>query len=1092
MKLPEDGLSVFPRLEVLNLANNQIKSIAGLSKIFKLRALGLQQNSIRSVKNVEHLVQLEVLDLARNQIATVHALRLLSLNKGLVHLHLEGNPVVETDERQKRKNIVHVRNLLPALQSLDSVPCVNLSSKDKKKANSVSTGKCLFESELIPDYKTLWVATACDNIQIFQDVHNSSQSQQDDDEWDTRDEDGEGRPKKPLTREQQRQKDELRSRAIGFRSRGKAIPSPPKVKTSAYCFGPTQPPTIRKKKKKPTPADPSVVREQQRRANELSAPKYTPVDQTMMHQEQRRKSRVDFHQAMTVGERLQLAKDMTQRRPTATVLSARSRSILAKAESRRRASVAEVTTAKEEAIEEADPPTPAGQSPSFQRASPLKDAMVFRIDPVDTPRSPKGVLTFRVDPYPEGSTNCTKEAGFLHDLAVSDFLNHAEEEFSTALTALNVLLSMCEKEQGDQKKLMDYRASLDALDILNENESNELYTKAQDHSDNELQTQCTNWFTKLGVVKKCMRQLLEKLEGHAPGSGVIRAYCRCLRSNELRGIITTTAEAQEEDLNQPNTEAFKTEESLASGPKVSHAAANGLQHANLQQDEPTSDSATSLTFEDTSEQALGVTEPFKANCSTDFSVEDDLDFLEPTDSVFTEDNDLDMAANAVVPQDMETSTSSLTADAALDSEAGSTMNIEMNDVVDSKGNTDDDLWGTNTGEDNGEPSVVIEDESDIEKLDEAIAIVDTVTDNDDQVAVDETTVHVVSEGPEASSEDYDWLATSTEDQTESAETDAFKQDLATVSGDEVDQEQIESGQDYDWSGTHTTEASNEEEAEVSQEIYNVEEVEVYDGDEEAEEVYNGEQVEISHETYEPEVYEAEESNDVEEAEENVEYSEEVATEEVEEAEGQFELGEGVDADDEEAETFGDWEKGFDPNSNHYFWFNHSTGESSWSPPEGWPHEVDEPFSTEDTGMGEEQQEQEYTYEEGTAEAQDHEETGAEDQGYEEGAAEGQYYEEGVYEHGEGTEEGQYYEEGTGETQYYEEGGEEQAYEEQQCEEQQYEETATDGQWYDETAAEGHEYVTEDGEEVEQQTGEESPRRSEASDFEFDDSDLPGF
>eukprot|EP00644_Phytophthora_capsici_P004147 jgi/Phyca11/15940/fgenesh1_pg.PHYCAscaffold_17_\ len=416
-----------------------------------------------------------------------------------------------------------------------------------------------------------------------------------------------------------------------------------------------------------------------------------------------------------------------------------------------------------------------------------------------------------------------------------------------------------------------------------------------------------------------------------------------------------------------------------------------------------------------------------------------------------------MAANEFVPQDMETSTSSLTADAALDSEAGITMN-----------NKDD--------------------------------------------AVDETTVHVVSEEPEASSEDYDWLATSTEGQAESAETDTFKQDLATVSGDEVDdeidQEQIESGQDYDWSGTHTTEASNEEEAEisleayndeeaeVSQEIYNVEEeVEVYDGDEEAEvhqEVYNGEEVEISHETYEPEVYEAEESNDVEEAEGNVEYSEEVATEEVEGAEGQFELGEGVDADDEEAETFGDWEKGFDPNSNHYFWFNHNTGESSWSPPEGWPHEVDEPFSTEDTGMGEEQQEQEYTYEEGTAEAQDHEETGTEDQGYEEGAAEDQYYEEGVYEHGEGTEEGQYYEEGTGETQYYEEGGEEQAYEEQQCEEQQYEETATDGQWYDETAAEGHEYVAEDGGQVEQQTGEESPRRSEASDFEFDDSDLPGF
>ncbi|KAK1939384.1 Dynein assembly factor 1 [Phytophthora citrophthora] len=1164
MKLPEDGLSAFPRLEVLNLAKNQLKSIGGLSKIFKLRALGLQQNSIRSVKNVEHLVQLEVLDLAHNQIATVHALRLLSLNKGLTHLHLEGNPVVETDERQKRKNIVHVRNLLPALQSLDSVPCVNLSSKDKKKANSVSTGKCLFESELIPDYKTLWVATACDNIQVFQDAssHNSSQSQQDDDEWDTREEDGEDRPKKPLTREQQRQKDELRSRAIGFRSRGKAIPSPAKVKTSAYSFGPSQPPTVRTKKKKPTPADPSVVREQQRRASELSAPKYTPVDQTMMNQEKKRKSRVDFHQAMTVGERLQLAMDITQRRPTVTVLSARSRSILAKAESRKRASVAE--TVKEEVIEEEDEEslTTADQPPRSPRTSPLKDAMVFRIDPVDTPRSPKGILTFRVDPYPEGSTNCSKEGGFLHDLAVSDFLNHAEEEFSTALTALNVLLSMCEKEQGDPKKLMDYRASLDALDILNESESNELYKKAQDHSDNELQTQCSNWFTKLGVVKKCMRQLLEKLEGHAPGSGVIRAYCRCLRSNELRGIITTTAEDQEEALNQPSAGAGNIKEVLLeSEPDVPQTAANDLLEANLQQDEQTSDSSTSRSIEDSSTQALdernsgartpdSVTEPPTDNRNTDFSIGDDLDFLEPTDSVFTEDYGFDMAASDSVSQCMETTTSSLTADkhtSGLESEMDITMDIQINDVVDSNQSAAENLWETTAGEDNGDTkksSVVIEDESTIEKLDEAIAIVDTITDNDDQVAVDEITAHVESEEPDASNEDYDWLATSTEVQDESAEADTFKQDLITVSGDEADdnigQEQTDSGQDFDWPSTHTTEAPNEEEVEVSQEAYNGEEAEVsqeiYNGEEEAEgpqEVYNGEEeVEISHETYEAEVYEAEESNDVGEAQENVEYSEEVATEEMEETGSQFELGDGVDADDEEAETFGDWEKGFDPNSNHYFWFNHNTGESSWTPPEGWPHEVDEPFSGEDAGTEEEQQEQEYVYEEGTAEAQEYEETGTGDQANEEGATEGQYYEEGAYEHGEGTEEGQYYEEGTNDTQYYEEGAEEQVYEEatpeeqqydetatdgqwydetaaeeqeyeeqqyeeqqyeeQQYEEQQYDETATDGQWYDETAAEEQEYVEEDGEQVEQQTGEESPCRSETSDFEFDDSDLPGF
>lgn len=59
-----------------------------------------------------------------------------------------------------------------------------------------------------------------------------------------------------------------------------------------------------------------------------------------------------------------------------------------------------------------------------------------------------------------------------------------------------------------------------------------------------------------------------------------------------------------------------------------------------------------------------------------------------------------------------------------------------------------------------------------------------------------------------------------------------------------------------------------------------------------------------------------------------------------------ELETGEDADDEEAETFGDWEKGFDPSTNHYFWFNHASGESSWEPPEDWPFEVDEPFEAE--------------------------------------------------------------------------------------------------------------------------------------------------
>ncbi|EGZ23607.1 hypothetical protein PHYSODRAFT_483821 [Phytophthora sojae] len=887
-KLPDDGLTAFPRLEVLNLGNNQLKTITGLTKTLKLRALCVSHNAIRTVKNVEHLLQLEILQLAHNQIATVHALRILSLNKVLAHLNLDGNPLVQTDERQKRKNIVHVRNLLPALQSLGSIPCFGLHTKDKKKADgSANPGKSLFDSDLIPDYKKLWVSTACDTLHILQDATSlgSGQSQHDDDEWDTRDEDGgDDRPKRPLTREQQRQKDELRSRAIGFRSRGKAIPSPPKVKTSVYCFGPPQPPSLKKKgKKKAAPADPKVVREQQRRASELSAPKHAPVDKTLMHQEQKRKSRVDFHAAMTVGERLQLARDMTQRRPTATIgLSARSRSILAKADSRKRASTAASMTIQEEASGLEGNARPL----SPRQASPIKDAMVFRVDPANTPRSPKGVLTFRVDPHPagaggqQGSPKCigSKESGFLHDLAVSDFLNHAEEEFSTALTALNVLLSMSEKEHGDRKKLADYRASLDALDILNEHESQELFKKAHGHPEHELQAQCTEWFTKLGVVKKCMRQLLEKLEVHAPGSGVIRAYCRCLRGNELRGIITTMLE--DEDLSEPQ-----------------------------------------------------------------------------------------------VAENIEDTTSNQ--------------------------NADENPWTDDTTEATG-------------GVEEA-AIVTEIEEEAREGPVEATT---------AQNEDYDWLANSTELDAETAEADSFEHEMATVSEDEADvahQEQAEPPQDYNWSTAEATEPTIEEGAETSEEAQNDVDGEAYENEE----------------AYENGV-----------VEDNGDYSVdgEVAAEDTEDTDAQYELGGGVDADDEEAETFGDWEKGFDPNSNHYFWFNHSTGESSWTPPEGWPYEVDEPFSAENEDAaegaeaGEEQQDQEYD-EQGT-EAQEYEEGGVEEQEYAEGAAEGEYYEE---------EAGQDY--------------------------------ATEDQNYEVAADEGH---------TVEQTEEESPRRSEVSDFEFDDSDLPGF
>ncbi|KAG6590674.1 Dynein assembly factor 1 [Phytophthora cinnamomi] len=440
-----------------------------------------------------------------------------------------------------------------------------------------------------------------------------------------------------------------------------------------------------------------------------------------------------------------------------------------------------------------------------------------------------------------------------------------------------------------------------------------------------------------------------------------------------------------------------------------------------------------------------------------------------------------------------------------------TMDIQMNS---SAQHTDDSPWNDDTVEDNGGAgeATIVTESGEVNSQNDAEYPIEVYDSKDHQPTkigeVDEAPQEASPEATTAQSEDYDWLADSTDLSAECNEGDSFEHDMSAVSEDEVEgsagQEQANPPLDDSWPNVDTTEPTMEEEVEVLDEAFN------NNGDpNENEEAY--------------------------ETGEMVDNTDVAAEEDTEATENQYELGGGVDADDEEAETFGDWEKGFDPNSNHYFWFNHSTGESSWTPPEGWPHEVDEPFSadnedaTEDPGAAEEQPDRGYEegtegqeYEEGGVEGQDYseeateghyyeegvegQEYSAEEQYYDESAAEGQYYEEGAegqtYE--DAAAEGQYYEEGAAqdESQEYDEGAvEDHAYDEGAVEEQQYDEnTAADGQWYEETDAEGQEYATEDQkyevatdeEQVVEQAGEESPRRSEVSDFEFDDSDLPGF
>lgn len=689
-KVPDKALAMFPKLQVLDMAHNQLKFISGVLESFKLRALNVSHNCIRSVTNIEHLVFLEVLALSANSITTAQPLRLLSLNKMLSRIDLDGNPIVNTDERQRRKNIAYILNLVPTLTSLGSIACASLQSKKKKKkkkaAAAAMEGASLFDASFFPEMETAWVKRTCDSFACFQDkpVESFRDRDRDEDDGDEDVEDGgsANNVKKPLNRAQQRQKDEMRSRAVAYRSREKAPPSPPKAKTSIYSFGAPLPPPSPRKAKKPANAsiDPAAARRQLRRSSELSAPKHPPVDTALLKQEQKRKSRPAFDQNMSVAERLLLAQEQAQRRSSSAVTK---RSNSSKRQGKRDSSAPTPTTEGGGATnggDGGDAPTNqeeaalAGSKPGSPRNfSPTKAVVAFRIEPLSSIRR-QDVLEFRVEsPRPAAASTQTtstksqaeqkaenpssprgvaapgppvKEDNFLRSLAVGDFLTHAAEELSTALTALNVLLSMCEKEMSDRNKLNGYRASLEALGILDEQESHALYERSRAFGGHDHETQCVEAFERLGLVKRCMRQLLEKLHDHEPGSAVIRAFCRSMRSVELRSVLSNYGEPSPESRSQERDAAEKlpitssnpletkdTTTQPQPSPTSVHARLFGS--SSRENSEHVMGVKPSVTVKP--EASLGLDPSDGVSDDHELGADIDLDFLEPTASAFDAD-----------------------------------------------------------------------------------------------------------------------------------------------------------------------------------------------------------------------------------------------------------------------------------------------------------------------------------------------------------------------------------------------------------------------------------------------------------------------
>ncbi|KAL8015221.1 putative WW domain, leucine-rich repeat domain superfamily, WW domain superfamily [Plasmopara halstedii] len=900
-KLQGDGLIAFPRLEVLNLERNQLKTISGLTRTFKLRALSLSHNLIRTLRNIEHLIQLEILNLSHNVISTVHALRILSLNKMLVHLNLDGNSVVETDERRKRRNVVHVRNLLPSLQSMGSISLAHTKTI-KTAGNTSEPSYNIFDNDLMPEYRNNWVTCACSTLLVLQHCQPRSlvQKPSNDAEWKSRNVNGEEeRHKLIFSRDQQRQNDEMRSRALDYRSRKKVISSPLMLVKSL------DQPLISSAKKLNghRPANPSLVRKQQRRAKELSAPKHTPVNKNLLLEVQNRRTRVDFHGVLSVGERLQLEQEMTYGRATATVtVSERSRSILAKAERNRFCTnIAFESDMKDELTRSEGSLLTMSRPPTPQSSSPLNKALVFCTKKTYMPRSPGRDLTFVDVPPDSPKTNQPTKAAFLRDLAVSDFLGHAKEEFSTALTALNVLLSISEKEHEDRKKVAEYRASLDALDILNEHESLRLYNLAQSHSNAELQAQCIEWFTKLKAVKKCMRQLLEKLDCHAPGSEAIRSYCQILRLDQLRGaqnqIVKAEAEEQSEIGNKPLENGINVlkVETIKPGPSAIV---------------PRPVSYTSLCFPDmkTHTGDYNFEEIPSDDHIANITTKVDLHFSNPNISTPEGIEKAEDEVAETIRQPIDNIEGELTKTQALNSNTVcESINTQTNFSTDKSKDPDDMNWnvsGLCANNFDGFAEKVSAYEND-NALNAKAINVDEGEINGQKVE-GSITEFSASTTDAITQNEYDWLVTPSDLDIEIDKTDLFPREMNAEFENVIDkgfsQEEWSKGQNNSYS--------------------DFEDSNIYDG-ETASLDENG--VPFTRQEGRFDNFVACGGNS------------KVVAEKINTGEGSLELEEDTIIDDEESQIFGDWEKGFDANSNHHYWFNHYTGESTWIPPEGWPY-----------------------------------------------------------------------------------------------------------------------------------------------------------
>ena len=88
-----DNLEHFIYLQHLDLSNNLLGSLSGVSQLLALRELRVSHNQISSLDGMQTLVNLTVFDVSHNRVGDLREVVRLKQNSQVREVWFEGNPI---------------------------------------------------------------------------------------------------------------------------------------------------------------------------------------------------------------------------------------------------------------------------------------------------------------------------------------------------------------------------------------------------------------------------------------------------------------------------------------------------------------------------------------------------------------------------------------------------------------------------------------------------------------------------------------------------------------------------------------------------------------------------------------------------------------------------------------------------------------------------------------------------------------------------------------------------------------------------------------------------------------------------------------